>query len=163
MRVLRPLAAVLVLAAAGCGTAGLGGGRPVGEVFPDTALAACVAQAAGVPSADSLVTPQTLASVTELHCDGGQTPSGPITSLAGVDQLTALTNLDAPRNAISDLSPLAGTRLSTLTLTDNDVSDLSRSPGCRCSTSGSRRTRSPTSRRWRGPRRCARSAWRPRS
>ncbi len=80
---------------------------------------ACPTRPGGISGAD-------LGTVTELHCDGRSSASGAIRSLEGVQQLSGLSVLDAPRNGITDLTPLAALpRLGTLTLTDNAVSDLS--------------------------------------
>jgi hypothetical protein len=108
-----------------CASAGPGrAGEPLGEVFPDPALAACVAAAAGLPDATAETADADLAAVEQLHCAGG-TAGEVIRSLAGVEELTSLSVLDVPHNQITDLTPLASLpRLGTLTLTANAVHDL---------------------------------------
>ncbi len=101
-----------------------GPARPLAELFPDEALAACVARALGLPGAASGATDRELAGIEQLRCDGQETPGAPITSLTGIDALPALSALELPRNAISDLTPLAGTNVGALALTGNAVTDL---------------------------------------
>ena len=103
-----------------------GPGPTVGQVIADPALAACLAAALGLPDATAPVPEDALTAITELTCDGQTSAQGPIRSLAGIEQLPSLNELDAPRNEISDLAPLAALpRLGTLTLTANLVRDLS--------------------------------------
>ena len=118
-------ATLLLLTGCAAGRAGEPAVR-IDQLVVDPVLAACVATAAGLPDAASTVSDADLGAVTALHCDGQGSAAGPIRSLEGIEQLPALTNLDAPRNEIADLRPLAALpRLGTLTLTDNAVSDLS--------------------------------------
>ena len=120
--------------------------RPLEQVIADPALAAYLAETIGLPDAAAVVSDDGLSAITALTCDGQTSALGPIASLAGIEELPALNELNAPHNAISDLTPLASLpRLGTLTLTDNAVSDLSPWPGSSCSTSASPRTRSMTS------------------
>ena len=90
-------------------------------------VAACLAAALGLPDATTVASDAQLDAVTELTCDG-QTAQEPIRSLAGIERLSALDELDAPRNEIGDLAPLASwPRLGTLFdlgLSQNPVSDL---------------------------------------
>src|SRR3954451_11710561 len=117
---MRAIGAVLTLFVLGACAAPSQPATPIDQVFPDAALAACVATATGVQTTKSA----DLAGIEELHCDGLHTD--PIRSLEGVDQLIGLSVLDVPRNEISDLTPLQGlSHLGTLTLTDNQVANLS--------------------------------------
>jgi Leucine-rich repeat (LRR) protein len=98
----------------------------VEQVIADAALAACVSSAAGLPDVTEIASDAHLNAITELHCDGQASALGPVRSLEGIQHLSALTVLDAPRNEITDVTPLAALpRLGTLTLTGNAVSDLS--------------------------------------
>ncbi len=100
--------------------------HPVEQVIADAALAACVATAAGLRDATGIASDADLNAIEQLHCDGQTSALGPVRSLEGIQHLSALTVLDAPRNEITDLTPLAALpRLGTLTLTDNAISDLS--------------------------------------
>src|SRR4051794_20612376 len=119
---MRAIGAVLTLFALGACAAPAEPAKPIDHVFPDAALAACVATTAGVPDAKKSAD---LAGIEELHCDSRGAPAR-IRSLEGVEQLTALNVLDLPGNEISDLTPLHRmSHLGTLTLTDNQVADLS--------------------------------------
>jgi len=125
----RPSGVALALLAGlvACSTADRSGGpaRPLAQVIADPALSACVAAAAGFPDAAGNASDAALGAIRELHCDGQTSAVGPIRSLDGLQRLTALSVLDAPRNAIADLTPLAALHeLGTLTLTANQVSDL---------------------------------------
>lgn len=124
--------------------------------------------------------------VTEPTCDGQAAAAGPIRSLAGIERLSVLNELDAPHNEIRDLAPLASlSPLGTLTLTDNAVQDLSPLEGLelfdlglpqnpvrdltplagtttgsrRCSSSTSSATRSPRSAGWPTPRSSSSCSW----
>ena len=118
-------AAALALAAllTGCGTPSA---EPLGQLFPDPALAACVAAAVGLPGAAGDVSDADLGALEELRCTGGTSVEGPVRSLEGIQELSALNSLDLSGNQIVDLAPLASLEhLGTLTLTANAVSDLS--------------------------------------
>ncbi|CAM3278708.1 leucine-rich repeat domain-containing protein [Occultella aeris] len=110
------------------------------EVFPDPALAACVAQTMGVRDPGARVSAADLADVLSLECRGPGFPgaSGPdtatpdpttaraaISDLSGLDRLTELSSLDVTGNTVTDLTPLAGLNLWGVVITDNPVSDLS--------------------------------------
>jgi hypothetical protein len=103
-------------------------GRPLGEVFPDPALAACVAVAAGLPDATGDAADADLDAIEQLHCDGGASAPEVIRSLDGVEELTSLSVLDVPRNQITDLAPVAS-------LAHSATSTRS---GCRATTSSTR-------------------------
>ncbi|MBZ2195048.1 leucine-rich repeat domain-containing protein [Occultella gossypii] len=122
----------------------------VAEVFPDPALAGCVAQTMGVSDTGAKVSAADLADVLSLECPGPGLPgsAGPdtttadptapdtatpdatsapaaISDLSGLDRLTELSSLDVTGNAVTDLTPLAGLDLWGVVITDNPVSDLS--------------------------------------
>ncbi|WP_163543308.1 leucine-rich repeat domain-containing protein [Occultella kanbiaonis] len=110
------------------------------EVFPDPALAACVAHTMGLREPGTKVSAADLADVLSLECPGPGLPgtAGPdatapdpttapaaISDLSGLDRLTELSSLDVTGNAVTDLTPLAGLNLWGVVITDNPVSDLS--------------------------------------
>ncbi|WP_154794161.1 leucine-rich repeat domain-containing protein [Occultella kanbiaonis] len=110
------------------------------EVFPDPALAACVAHTMGLRDPGAKVSAADLADVLSLECPGPGLPgvAGPdatspdpttapaaISDLSGLDRLTELSSLDVTGNAVTDLTPLAGLNLWGVVITDNPVSDLS--------------------------------------
>jgi internalin A len=110
------------------------------EVFPDPALAACVAQTVGERDTGAKVSAADLAGVLSLECPGPGLPGAAtadpaspgatssraaISDLSGLDHLTELSSLDVTGNAVTDLTPLAGLNLWGVVITDNPVSDLS--------------------------------------
>ena len=102
------------------------------DVFPDAALASCVAAALDLSSPTAKVRRLDFDHVEELGCfpeedlaPGSDPGSVPITDLTGIDQLDHLVALDLSGNDIRDLEPLAGhERLEQLTLADNGLLDL---------------------------------------
>ena len=94
------------------------------EVFPDPALAGCVADAVGTADSSAAVSSSDLAQVLSLDCAGGRGGTA-VAALTGLDRLEGLAALDLTGNALTDLGPLAELpRLGQLTLTGNRVSDL---------------------------------------
>jgi len=97
---------------------------PLADVFPDPALAACVAAALDLADPQDEVADAALADVRSLACDGDAGGS-PVQSLAGVERLTELASLGVTEGAVTDLTPLTGLpRLNRLTLTNNAIQDL---------------------------------------
>lgn len=95
------------------------------EMFPDPALAGCVATGLHLSSADEPTSQRKLDSVFGLNCNGDRNRSGRIRSLAGLDQLPNLSILDLSVNQITDVAPLRqAPQLTSLKLTSNQVSDL---------------------------------------
>ena len=101
------------------------------QLYPDAQISRsynCMEQ----PLDESLFTDQNLlscvksrstdiADIRDIYCGYNQ-----IESLAGIEQLTAMTSLRINNNNISDMSPLdALTSLTNLNITDNNISDLS--------------------------------------
>ncbi|WP_188078925.1 leucine-rich repeat domain-containing protein [Actinotalea subterranea] len=101
--------------------------EPLGDLFPDPALARCVGAQVGAGDAGGTTTRAALGEIRTLECDGdaGETPGPAIRSLEGIGALPHLVHLDLSENDVADLSPLADLPdLSTLTLTHNAVADL---------------------------------------
>jgi internalin A len=135
------VASVIVVVAAGAvGSWLLLGPRLVlADVFPDPALARCVAAELGEGETTAKVSRSDLGQVLSLTCNGDDGAAGLVPdaggpevldafrmqSLQGVELLENLASLDLRNNRISDLTPLTGlARLGQLTLTNNEVGDL---------------------------------------
>ncbi|TDE92578.1 leucine-rich repeat domain-containing protein [Occultella glacieicola] len=128
----RPVAAGLALILVAGGAVALwverGERHVLAEVFPDPALAACVADAVGASTPAAQVSDADLTDVLSLECPGPGT--GPDTSVAaivdltGLDRLRELSSLDLTGNTVTDLTPLTGLDLWGVVITDNPVSDL---------------------------------------
>jgi hypothetical protein len=101
------------------------------EVFPDLALARCVAGELGEQDTGNSVSRSDLGRVLSLACNGDLGGADVqdtfrMHSLEGVDRLENLASLDLTGNRVGDLGPLVGLeKLGQLTLTGNEVSDLS--------------------------------------
>lgn len=90
------------------------------DLVPDASYRACITSRLSVP-ADSDVTPEQLASITELSCTNRS-----ISDVTGTDQLPNLTKLFLDNNAISDIRPLsASTDVFSLGLANNRISSVS--------------------------------------
>jgi internalin A len=149
-RPIRWVTLAVVLALAGSAAAGVyRWAAPTVEtvqLFPDPALAACVARAAG-DSASQPVSQRELTSVFSLNCNGdlagaglrtglrtgtgastgggAEAGAGRIRSLQGLEHLNHLTSADFSNNDLTDLTPLAAVpTLTHLKLTHNRVSTL---------------------------------------
>ena len=86
--------------------------------FADANLEAAIRARIGKP--DGELTLMDLAGIDSLDARNKR-----IVDLAGIGQLTQLTQLELRRNEISDLTPLSGlTQLTTLGLDGNQISDL---------------------------------------
>ncbi|MCE0535740.1 leucine-rich repeat domain-containing protein [Kineosporia rhizophila] len=95
------------------------------DLFPDPALAACVATTVGLSNAEQATSSRELDSVFALTCNGDLNGGGQIQSLIGLEHLPNLASLAVPTNRISDLSPLARTPgLTSVQITNNQVTDL---------------------------------------
>ncbi|GAB3240416.1 leucine-rich repeat domain-containing protein [Kineosporia babensis] len=95
------------------------------ELFPDPALAGCVATTLGLTDAEQPTSQRKLDSVFSLSCNGDQSTSGRIRSLAGLEHLPNLGTLDVSTNELNDvigLDQVPG--LTSLKLTNNRVRDL---------------------------------------
>ena len=116
-----------------------GGGEPAAlAAIPDAALRHCVERALD-KVAGAAITAAEMADIEQFSCDGvlverayggpeydpERSPYGAVASLAGLELAVNLSDVSLSRNAISDLSPLAGLPLVRLTLYNNEVSDLS--------------------------------------
>ena len=87
--------------------------------FPDTALAAAVRAALGLPN-DAAITQDVLNNMTDLFAWNSN-----ISDLTGLEHATALEILNVSENSISDLSPLSGlTNLKLLELGLNRITDI---------------------------------------
>lgn len=101
----------------------------IGDVFPDPALAACVAETLG-KDGSARVSGGELEGIRSLSCvrlDGSDPAAdvGPLTDLNGLESLENLASLELTGHQITDLSPLSGLdKLGALRLTDNAVADL---------------------------------------
>jgi hypothetical protein len=99
--------------------------EPVAQVVPDPVLASCVERALGVDPGDGLA-PDRFGDVDSIDCpwDGG---GARVRSLAGVEKLTSVRQVDLTGQDVTDLGPLAAmTGLTSLRLTGNAaVADLS--------------------------------------
>jgi len=93
-------------------------------MFPDPALAGCVAAALGTPVGEP-VSERDLTGISDLACSSALAADHPVQGLAGLEHLPGLYRLDLTGQAVHDLRPLnQATQLSSLTLTSNAVSDL---------------------------------------
>ncbi len=94
------------------------------DMFPDPALAGCVAAALGTPVSEP-VSERELTGISDLACSSALPADYPVQGLAGLEHLPGLYRLDLTDQAVHDLRPLnQATRLTTLTLTINAASDL---------------------------------------
>lgn len=90
------------------------------EIFPDGALAACIADAMGAEGSDAKVTAHELTEIRSLDCTGAS-----IGNLTGMERLTNLASLELWDNEVADLTPLSDLeKLGRLGLTNNTVADL---------------------------------------
>lgn len=88
--------------------------------FSDKVLEKLVRDSIAKPTGE--LTPADLSAIKELVYSG---KNEPITSLNGIEHLTALTKLDLAFNQISDISPIANlTNLTGLYLTSNRISNI---------------------------------------
>lgn len=91
----------------------------IGEIFPDANLAQVIANVFGVP-VNSVVLESDLARILAFNAEGRG-----IRSLAGMQHLTALREVNLNNNQIQSLAPLSGlSSLERLLLDDNQVRDL---------------------------------------
>lgn len=125
------LAALGASSLAGCSL--LASKTSLTDLFPDPALAACVAESLDVDSPEDAVSEDELDSVLTLSCrvdrtvanDPAALPAQSIVDLAGIERLTSLAGVDLSGNAVRELGPLAGhAKLGRLTLTNTRVSSL---------------------------------------
>jgi internalin A len=125
-RLLAIAASLALVAGVGAWTqARLANRLTVTDLFPDPALAACVASGLHLAGAHEPTSRRKLNSVFGLDCNGDLNRGGRITSLAGLDQLPNLTTVDLSSNQITDLALLRqAPHLTSLKLTNNQVSDL---------------------------------------